>query len=157
MKDLLMHIMIYEYSKTLKYLELELEIPKRRHLCWHDVSHGCDITPIVQTWSSFPIPPGRWSWLNSPYLGKSALTRHKSVSAPSTRIWQSSAGGRTRPLSVNLLRWDVRAGRLLCRVLIKLGTVGLAKIIKLITDAAESATRWLWLKKEAPWLTAAGM
>lgn len=51
------------------------------------------------------------------------------------------------------------AGRSLCRVLTKLGTVGLAKkkAIKLITDAAERATMSLWLKREALWLTAAGV
>lgn len=51
------------------------------------------------------------------------------------------------------------AGRSLCRVLTKLGTVGLAKkkAVKLITDATERVTMLLWLKREGPWLTAAGV
>lgn len=51
------------------------------------------------------------------------------------------------------------ADRSLCRVLTKLQKVGLAKkrAIRSITDAAERATRWLQLKREVPWSTAAGM
>ena len=51
------------------------------------------------------------------------------------------------------------AGQSLCRVLTKLGILGLCKkrAIKSTIDAAERATKWLWLKREAQWSNAAGM
>src|SRR4029434_5775910 len=51
------------------------------------------------------------------------------------------------------------AGQSLCRVLTKLCILGLCKEreIKSTIDAAERATKWLWLKREAQWSNAAGM
>ena len=44
-------------------------------------------------------------------------------------------------------------GRSLCRVLSCLGIVGAAKkrAIKSASEAAEKATRWLWMKRADPW------
>ncbi len=60
--------------------------------------------------------------------------------------------------TVSLLKWDavaLRAGHHADYSPI----MGLAKkrAIKLTMDAAERATRWFWLKREAKWLNAAGM
>lgn len=45
------------------------------------------------------------------------------------------------------------AGRSLCKVLGRLGVTGAAKkkAIKSASEAAEKATRWLWLKRADPW------
>lgn len=50
------------------------------------------------------------------------------------------------------------AGRSLCRVLSQLGLSGEAKrqAIRSVTEAAEKATRWLWIKRADPWASAAG-
>ncbi|XP_049336392.1 uncharacterized protein LOC125802421 [Astyanax mexicanus] len=46
------------------------------------------------------------------------------------------------------------AGRSLCKVLSRLGIVGAAKkrAIKSASEAAEKATRWLWMKRADPWV-----
>lgn len=50
------------------------------------------------------------------------------------------------------------AGRSLCKVLSVLGLTGEAKrkAIRSATEAAEKATRWLWIKRADPWASAAG-
>ncbi|XP_063058826.1 uncharacterized protein LOC134452393 [Engraulis encrasicolus] len=50
------------------------------------------------------------------------------------------------------------AGRSLCKVLTMLGLTGEAKrkAIRSATEAAEKATRWLWIKRADPWTNAAG-
>ncbi|XP_041934289.1 LOW QUALITY PROTEIN: uncharacterized protein LOC121697073, partial [Alosa sapidissima] len=50
------------------------------------------------------------------------------------------------------------AGRSLCKVLTMLGLPGEAKrkAIRSATEAAERATRWLWIKRADPWKNAAG-
>ena len=50
------------------------------------------------------------------------------------------------------------AGRSLCRVFTQLGLVGEAKrkAIRSATEAAERATRWLWIKRADSWANAAG-
>lgn len=50
------------------------------------------------------------------------------------------------------------AGRSLCRVFTRLGLVGEAKrkAIRSTTEAAEKATRWLWIKRADSWANAAG-
>ena len=50
------------------------------------------------------------------------------------------------------------AGRSLCRMFTQLGLVGEAKwkAIRSATEAAEKATRWLWIKRAEPWASAAG-
>ncbi|XP_041920594.1 uncharacterized protein LOC121684601 [Alosa sapidissima] len=50
------------------------------------------------------------------------------------------------------------AGRSLCKVLTMLGLTGEAKrkAIRSATEAAERATRWLWIKRADPWKNAAG-
>ncbi|XP_062272394.1 LOW QUALITY PROTEIN: uncharacterized protein LOC133978067 [Scomber scombrus] len=48
------------------------------------------------------------------------------------------------------------AGRSLCKVLSRLGVTGAAKkrAIKSASEAAEKATRWLWIKRADPWVAA---
>lgn len=50
------------------------------------------------------------------------------------------------------------AGRSLCKVLTMLGLTSEAKrkAIRSATEAAERATRWLWIKRADPWMNAAG-
>ncbi len=50
------------------------------------------------------------------------------------------------------------AGRFLCKVLSRLGIKGIAKkrAIQSASEAAEKATRWLWIKRADPWI-ATGM
>ncbi len=50
------------------------------------------------------------------------------------------------------------AGRSLCKVLSRLGITGVAKkrAIQSASEAAEKATRWLWIKRADPW-SATGM
>ena len=50
------------------------------------------------------------------------------------------------------------AGRSLCKVYTLLGLTGEAKkkAIRSATEAAEKATRWLWIKRAEPWANAAG-
>lgn len=45
------------------------------------------------------------------------------------------------------------AGRSLCKVLSRLGITGAAKkrAIKSACEAAEKATRWLWIRRADPW------
>ncbi len=45
------------------------------------------------------------------------------------------------------------AGRSLCKVLSRLGVTGVAKkrAIQSASEAAEKATRWLWIKRADPW------
>ena len=47
------------------------------------------------------------------------------------------------------------AGRSVCRVLSRLGMIGekKRKAIKAISESAEKASRWLWIKRAEPWST----
>lgn len=62
----------------------------------------------------------------------------------------------------NLLRWSAEASQVGHPAKLwqkaKFWQLGLAKkkAIKYVTGTTEKATRWLWLKREAPWSTAAG-
>ncbi|XDV13785.1 hypothetical protein PO909_002121 [Leuciscus waleckii] len=65
--------------------------------------------------------------------------------------WQT----RCEPLEVGCRGF---AGRSLCYVFKTLGITGEAKrkAIRSATEAAEKATRWLWIKRAEPWAIAAG-
>lgn len=98
-----MYIIIYEYNKTLKYLELKLENPKRRHLC-RDVSHGCDITPIVHYMIIFSNSTKQVIMveLTVPWEEHTDKAQERKRTK-----YQELTGS----LSVNLSRWDVGALR----------------------------------------------
>lgn len=50
------------------------------------------------------------------------------------------------------------AGRSLCKILNRLGITGVAKkrAIQSAREAAERATRWLWIKRTDLWMVVAG-
>ncbi len=79
--------------------------------------------------------------------------------ALSTRNWWRSAGREAgepfEPIEVGCRGF---AGRSLCKVLSRLGITGVAKkrAIQSASEAAEKATRWLWIKRADPW-SATGM